>query len=65
MKTRGTGALTIYLTFCQMKLISFMDNGNVAEVTSLQSAICLKFGRSPEKVLPCVSLDYMLSLKVG
>ncbi len=29
--------------------------GNVAEVTSLQSAIYLKFGRSPEKVMACIS----------
>ena len=27
-----------------------MDYGNVADVTYLQSAIYLKFGRSPEKV---------------
>ncbi len=40
-----------------------MDNGNVAEVTSLQSAMYLKFRRLPEKVhaLACISLDYLLS----
>ncbi len=43
-----------------------MDNGNVAEGTSLQSDIYLKFGRSQEKVFACISLDYILnSLKFG
>ena len=42
-----------------------MDNGNVAEVTSLQSAIYLKFGRSPEHVMARISPGYMLSLKFG
>ncbi len=40
-----------------------MDNSNVAEVTSLQSVIYLKFGRSPEKGMACISPDYMLSPK--
>ncbi len=40
-----------------------MDNGKVAEVTSLQSAMYPKCGRSPEKVMACISVGYMLSLK--
>ena len=42
-----------------------MDNDNVVEVISLQNATYLKFGRSPEKVMACISLGYMLSLKFG
>ena len=43
-----------------------MDNGNVAEVTSFQSAIILlQFGRSPEKLMACIFPDYMLSVKFG
>ncbi len=41
-----------------------MGNGNVTEVTSLQSVIYLIFGRSPEKVMACISQGYMLSLKL-
>ncbi len=37
-----------------------MHSGNVAEVTSLHSAIYIKFGRSPEKVTAYNSLDYMI-----
>ncbi len=42
-----------------------MDNGKVAEVTSLQSVgyRYLKCGGSPEKVMACISAGYMLSLK--
>ncbi len=42
-----------------------MDNGNIAEVTSLQSAIHLKITRSPQKVMACISQHYMFSLKFG
>ncbi len=64
-KTRGPGALTHCLTFCQMKLIySFMDNGNVGEVTSRQSAIHLQFGKSPKKVVASISRDLHAFSKV-
>ncbi len=33
-----------------------MDYRNIAEVTSVQSAIYVKFGRSKEKVMACISL---------
>ncbi len=44
----------ICLTVCQMKLYSFMDNGKVADATSLQSAIYLKFSRPAGKVMACI-----------
>ncbi len=40
-----------------------MDNGNVAEITYLQGAIYLKFGRSPEKLMTRISTSYILFLK--
>ncbi len=45
---------------------SFMDNGKAAAVTSLQSARYryLKCGRSPEKVIACISPGYILSLNL-
>ncbi len=36
--------------FARWSWYSFMDNGNIAEVTSIQNAIYLKFVRSPKKV---------------
>ena len=35
--------MILCLTICQRNEYSFMDNGNVAEITSLQSAIYLKY----------------------
>ena len=42
-----------------------MDNGNVAEVSSLQRAIYITFGRSLKKLMTCISPGYILSLKFG
>ncbi len=44
--------------------MNIMDNGNVAEVTSLQTVIYFKIWQFARKVIGCISPNYMLSLKL-